>query len=72
MKMMGILEKSLFLWMSPPWFRGSEGGHHILHVSCNMAETNSRTPSEGTGRDNGGLNKHLGQMLLGEWYPRWE
>jgi len=50
MKIMGILEKILCLWMSPPWLRGSEGGHHIIHVSCTMAMTNSPKPSKDTSR----------------------
>ena len=64
MKMMGILEKILCLWMSPLWLRGSEGGHHIIHVSCTMARTNNRKPSKDTSRENGGLDKHLGPIFF--------
>ena len=63
-KMMGILEKILFLWMFPPWLRGSEGRHHVIHVSCTMARINNRKPSKGTSRDNGGLDKHLGPIFF--------
>ena len=62
-KMMGILEKILCLWMFPPWLRGSEGGHCILHVSCTMVRTNNGNPSKGTGKENGGLDKRLGPVL---------
>lgn len=54
----------------PPWLRWSEYGHHILHVSCTMDKTNNHKPSEGNGRENGGLDKHLDQILLEELYPR--
>ena len=64
MKMMGIIEKILCLWMSPLSLRGSEGRHHIIHVSCTMATTNSRKPSKGTSRENGGLDKHLGPIFF--------
>ena len=53
MKMMGILEKILCLWMFPPRLRGSEGRHHIIHVSCTMARINNRKPSKDTSRENG-------------------
>ena len=68
MKMMGILEKILWLWMNPPWLRGSEGGHHIIHVSCIMARTNIYKPSKYTIRDNGGLDKHLGLVFFENLY----
>ena len=68
MKMMGILEKILCLWMSPPWLRGSEGGHHIIHVSCTMAKTNSHKPSKDTSRENGGLDKHLEPIFFENLY----
>jgi hypothetical protein len=64
MKMMGILEKILCLWMSPLWLRGSEGRHHIIHVSCTMAMTNNHKPSKDTSRENGGLDKHLGPIFF--------
>ena len=63
-KMMGILEKILCLWMSPLWLRGSEGRHHIIHVSCTMARTNNRKLSKDTSRENGGLDKHLGPIFF--------
>ena len=72
MKMMGILEKILCLWMSPLWLRGSEGRHHIIHVSCTMVGTNSRKPSKGTSRDQHSLriciltrtNRHKSSTLI--------
>ena len=64
MKMMGILEKILCLWMSHLWLRGSEGGHHNIHVSYTMATTNNRKPSKDTSRENGGLDKHLGPIFF--------
>ena len=64
MKMMGILEKRSCLWMSPLWLRGSDGRHHIIHVSCTMARTNNRKASKDTSRENGGLDKHLGPILF--------
>ena len=63
-KMMGILEKILCLWMFPPWLRGSEGRHHVIHVSCTMARIKNRKSSKGTSRDNGGLDKHLGPIFF--------
>jgi len=54
----------------PPWSRWSEYGHHILHVSCTMDKTNNHKISEGTDRENGGFDKHLGQILLKDLYPR--
>ena len=68
MKMMGILEKILCLWMSPPWFRGSEGGHHIIHVSCTMVRSDSCKLSKDTSRENGGLDKHLGPIFFENFY----
>ena len=64
MKMMGILEKILCLWMSPLSLRGSKGRHHIIHVSCTMARTNSRKPSKGSSRENGELDKHMGPIFF--------
>jgi len=65
MKMMGILEKILCLYRtSPLWLRGSEGRHHIIHVSCTMDRTNSRKPNKDTSRENWGLDKHLGPIFF--------
>jgi len=49
--------------------RRSEDGHDILHVSCTMAKSNSHKPSEGTGRENGGLDKHTGPIFFEDLYP---
>jgi len=68
MKMMGILEKILCLRMSPPWLRWSEDGHHIIHVSCTTARTNSCKPSQDTNRENGRLDKHLGPIFFENLY----
>ena len=68
MKMMGILEKILCLWMSPLWFKEGEGRHHIIHVSCTMARIKSRKPNKDTSRENGGLDKHLGPIFLDNLY----
>ncbi len=68
MKMMGILEKVLCLWMSPPWLRGSEGGHHITHVLCTMSRINNRKPSKDTSRENGGLDQHMGPIFFENLY----
>jgi len=48
----------------PPYLRGSEGGHCTLQVSCTMVRTNNRKRSEGTGRESGGLDKHLGPIFF--------
>lgn len=58
------------LMVIPPCLRGSEGGHHIFHVSCTMAKTSIHKPSEGTSRENGGLNKHLGPIFFEDFNPR--
>lgn len=41
----------------PNWLRGSEDGNCTLHVSCTLSMTNIYRPSEGIGRENGGLDK---------------
>jgi len=46
------------------WLRGSNVGHHILCVSCTRLGLTIVSLSEGIGRENRGLDKHMGLVLL--------